>query len=86
MKNYNLWTSTILILIEDRQHLTYFGSKIRIITNLFKHNNLRIALLTTDTISGFFKTHTPQNYNVYDNGGIYSFTCVTCMPNLRGPN
>lgn len=64
----------------------YFGPQIRTITNLLKHANLCVALQTTSTIPGFFKTHIKKYYNLYDNVGIYCSTCVTCIPKLRWPN
>ena len=59
---------------------TYTSPQIRKITNLFKHSNVRIAYMCTNTISHLSnptnKATLPSS--PYDRSGIYKLICMTC--------
>jgi hypothetical protein len=53
---------------------TYSGPKIRTITNLFQHTNLKIAYKTTNTIKHLLKL-THEKPEIYNQSGIYQLQC-----------
>ena len=55
-------------------YFTYFSPTIRSITNLFKHSNLNIAFMATNTVQQQL-TEKPINKNP---SGIYKLKCNTC--------
>jgi hypothetical protein len=57
---------------------TYHSAKVRKITNLFKHTDIKIAFKSTNTIH---QQTRPKNLHItqdYGKSGIYRLTCKTC--------
>ena len=57
---------------------TYMGKEIRLITNLFKNTDIKIAFTTSDNIARLLFTQCNQIQNKYDRCGIYQLTCPSC--------
>jgi len=57
--------------------LTYASPRIRKITNLFKHTNVRIDFKSNNSISQLMKPHSKNNTPTYSKSGIYKLTCST---------
>jgi hypothetical protein len=57
---------------------TYHSSKIRKITNLFKHTNINIAFKSTNTILHLTEPKMHDTTQDYNKSGIYKLTCKTC--------
>jgi len=59
---------------------TYTSPQIRKITNLFKHSNVRIAYMCTNTISHLSKPTNKATLpsSPYDRSGINKLICMTC--------
>jgi hypothetical protein len=53
---------------------TYSGPKIRTITNLFRHTNLKIAYKSTNTIKHLLKPKQDKP-DIYNQSGIYQIQC-----------
>ena len=56
----------------------YSTPRIRKITNLFKHTNVKIAFRSNNTISQLTKSDTKCSTPTHDRRGIYKLTCNTC--------
>jgi hypothetical protein len=56
---------------------TYFGPETRIITNLFRNTNIKIAYKTTDRIGHLLKPKNPPA-DIYNMSGIYQLQCSEC--------
>ena len=54
---------------------TYYSSKIRKITNLFKHTNIKIAFKSTNTIQELTEPRKQDSTQDYNKSGIYKLTC-----------
>jgi hypothetical protein len=52
--------------------------KIKQITNLYKHTNVKIAFKCNNKISQLMKPNTTNNTPYYNKSGIYKLTCNTC--------
>ena len=63
---------------------TYYSSLIRAITNLFKHTNVRIAFMSTNTIHDLTKPKMNINILELKKCGIYKLTCNTCKLSCIG--
>jgi len=58
---------------------TYHSPKVRKLTNLFQHTNIKIAFKSTNTIQQSIKPKNhPQNIPDYNRSGVYKLTCKTC--------
>jgi hypothetical protein len=57
---------------------TYHSTKVRKITNLFKHTNTKIAFKSTNTIGQKTKRKNHHSTQNMEQSGIYKLTCKTC--------
>ena len=57
---------------------TYHSSKIRKITNLFKHTNIKIAFQSTNTIQHLTEPRKQDITQEHNKSGIYKLSCKTC--------
>jgi len=57
---------------------THGTSRIRKITNLFKHANVKIAFRSSNAISQLTKSDSRNSTPSYDESSIYKLTCNTC--------
>jgi hypothetical protein len=62
---------------------TYYSPRIRKLTSLFKHTNIRIAFRSINTIQQYTKPKT-SNHNQEHKSGIYKLTCNTCKLSYIG--
>ena len=58
---------------------TYYSPKVRKITKLFKHTDIKIALKNNNTISQILRLKTTNSTQIYIKSGIYKLTCQTCQ-------
>ena len=58
---------------------TYYSPKVRKITKLFKHTDIKIAFKNNNTISQILRLKTTNNTQIYIKSGIYKLTCQTCQ-------
>jgi hypothetical protein len=56
---------------------TYHSAKVRTITNLFKHTDIKMAFKTSNTIQQRTKTHNHDTTHDLSKSGIYKMTCKT---------
>jgi len=57
---------------------TYHSPKVRMITNLFKQTDLKIAFKSTNNLQQLTKRKSQDNTQEHDKSGIYKMTCKTC--------
>jgi hypothetical protein len=57
---------------------TYHSTKVRKITNLFKHTNTKIAFKSTNTTDQKTKRKNHHPTQNMEKSGIYELTCNTC--------
>jgi hypothetical protein len=57
---------------------TYHSPKIRKITNLFKHTDIKIAFKNNNTILQLMRPNNTNNTQTYNKSGLYKLTCKTC--------
>jgi len=57
---------------------TFHSPKIRKITNLFKHTNIKIAFRSTNTIQKITEPRKQDNTQEHSKSGIYKLACKTC--------
>jgi hypothetical protein len=63
---------------------TYHSSKIRNLTNIFKHTNKKIAFKSTNKIQQCTKPKMSDKNQDYNMSGIYKLTCNTCKMSYIG--
>jgi len=63
---------------------TYHSSKFRMITNLFKQNDIKIAFKSTNTLQQLTKPKTHDTTQDHDKSGICKLTCKTCNRSYIG--
>jgi len=64
---------------EDRASWYILIIRIRKITNLFKHTNIRVAFKSINTLQQLTKPKLASNTQEQDRSGIYKLTCNTCQ-------
>jgi len=57
---------------------TYHSPKVRMITNLFKQTDIKIAIKSTNTLQQLIKPKFQDTTQEHDKSGIYKMTCKTC--------
>jgi uncharacterized pyridoxamine 5'-phosphate oxidase family protein len=57
---------------------TYHSPKVRMITNLFKQTDIKIAFKSTNTLQQLIKPKFQDTTQEHDKSGIYKMTCKTC--------
>jgi len=57
----------------------YYSSKVRKITNLFKHTDIKGAFKNNNTISQILRPKATNNSPIYNKCGIHKLTCKTCQ-------
>jgi hypothetical protein len=54
---------------------TLHSPKVRKITNFFKHNNLKIAFKSNNTIPQLIRSTNEDDTQIFNNSGVYKLTC-----------
>ena len=62
---------------------SYHSPKIRKITNLFKHTDIKIAFKNNTTILQLIRPKNNNSTKIYNKSGIYKLTCKTCKQAYR---
>jgi len=62
----------------NRPTFTYHSPKVRMITNLFKQTDIKIAFKSTNTLQQLIKPKAQDTTQEHDKSGIYKLTCKTC--------
>jgi hypothetical protein len=63
---------------------TYMGKEARLIANLFKNTDIKVAFTTNNNVERHLSTQCNQIQNKYDKCGIYQLNCPSCSRKYMG--
>ena len=64
--------------------LTFFGKETKVIANIFKNTNVKIAYRTTNTLQKLLSSNPNNKKDKFHNSGIYRLTCPDCKRTYTG--